>query len=150
MHLALHLLAQTLRSSGDKFAHVRTQLSRGRVNDLKLFFDTYGEPVIHGRASGPKHGDFSPNHTRTLAELHEPVLGGRHGVRTWVKIEKSCSSYPSPACACVPGAIFPRFSCRLIARRDKPNPRKVRSASPFSATLTTRFGRAPSGIPNKQ
>src|ERR1700677_2104629 len=51
MHLGLHLLAQARRSGGNKLAYVRTQLSRRRVNNLKLFFDTYSEPVIHERSS---------------------------------------------------------------------------------------------------
>src|ERR1700722_4083928 len=49
VHLGLDLLAQARRSGGNEFAYVRTQFTRGRVNDLKLFLDTYGEPVIHGR-----------------------------------------------------------------------------------------------------
>src|SRR3984957_20227865 len=48
MHLGLDLLAQARRSGGNEFAYVRAQFTRGRINDLKLFLDTYGEPVIHG------------------------------------------------------------------------------------------------------
>ena len=51
MHLGLHLLAQARRSGGNKLAYMRTQFSRRRVNNLKLFFDTYSEPVIHERSS---------------------------------------------------------------------------------------------------
>src|SRR5580704_6442018 len=59
VHLGLYLLAQALRSCCNQLADVRAQLSRSRINDLKLFFDTYSEPVIHVRPFRSEHGDFA-------------------------------------------------------------------------------------------
>ncbi len=50
MHLALHLLDDAGRRRGDELSDVRAQFARGRINDLKLFFDADGKAVSHGVA----------------------------------------------------------------------------------------------------
>src|ERR1700693_2718211 len=70
VHLGLYLLAQALRSCCNQLADVRAQLSRSRINDLKLFFDTYSEPVIHVRPFRSETRGFRHYHTRSSMQLH--------------------------------------------------------------------------------
>src|SRR5215471_17105639 len=52
MHLALHLFQNGRRDLIDDLHHVRTQITRGGVDDLKFFLDADGEAVSHSWPSG--------------------------------------------------------------------------------------------------
>ena len=70
VHLRLHLLAK-FGGGRHQFGHVRTQLARGGIHNLKFFFDADGEPVIHGQAPS------GPGYART-ARVSYREFGGNH------------------------------------------------------------------------
>src|SRR5438132_539006 len=68
-HLGLDLLAEQHPPLIENLRHVRTQLARLRIDDLKLFFDTESELIEHERLS-PSY----PPHPKPAGRLGTPGL----------------------------------------------------------------------------
>src|ERR1700677_5211811 len=104
VHLGLPLLAQARRSGGNKLSYVRTQLSRRRVNNLKLFFDTYSEPVIHERSSPVRNTGSSSLSYANFGRITSLGLVRMAGDGLILaSSQSSWLSFPSHAPACDPG-----------------------------------------------
>src|ERR1700678_79113 len=74
VHLGLNLLAE-FSGSGHEFGDVRTQLTRGGINNLKFLFNTNRETVTHARPLRAGDARTEAVSYRDLARLSKRLAG---------------------------------------------------------------------------